>query len=371
MFEVAKAHGLHTAWSDKHAAYDLVNGPSGAGVDDLFAPEINSLVPGGGGDDWTKDNLNTQFYDQLKVQAVINWAHGHDHDGTGSPGIPAIFGMNFQTVSTAQKLNFSHYSGDGGTKGLGGYGNGAAGPVVAGALDFIDQQLGRIVAAVDPEDTVVIVSAKHGQSPVDRTLLRLIDDSEVTGALNDALAKAHPSTTSALVAFSISDDGMLIWLSDRSASATEFARHFLWNYTPHKAGGSDVNGSFVNYSGTVQHSGLRRILAGEEAAEFIGVAQSDDRVPDVIGIAAVGTVYSSPIKIKKISEHGGDARQDRHVPIVVWGAGVQHVRIHDRVETTQIAPTVLEALGLPPRELKAVELEHTEALPGIRGHSSR
>src|SRR5262249_53469613 len=82
IFEVAKAHTLHPAWSDKHAAYDLVNGPSGAGVDDLFAPEINSLVPNGGGDDWTKDNLNTQFYDSLKVQAVLNWAHGRNHDGS-------------------------------------------------------------------------------------------------------------------------------------------------------------------------------------------------------------------------------------------------------------------------------------------------
>src|SRR5437660_9031431 len=128
IFEVAKAHGLHTAWSDKHVAYDLVNGPSGTGVDDLFAPEINSLVPTdtldglptpyGAGDDWTKDNLYTQFYDSLKVQAVLNWAHGGDHDGTPNPaGAPAIYGMNFQTVSTAQKLNFSHFVGDAGMTG--------------------------------------------------------------------------------------------------------------------------------------------------------------------------------------------------------------------------------------------------------------
>ena len=171
MFEVAKAYGLHTAWSDKHVAYDLVIGPSGAGVDDLFAPEINSLIPGGSGDDWTKDNLSTQFYDALKVQAVINWAHGHDHDGTGNPGVPAIFGMNFQTVSTAQQLNKSHYTGGGTVKGLGGYtmGGTVAGPVVEGALDFVGAQLGKIAAAVNPDDTVIIVSAKHGQSPVDRT----------------------------------------------------------------------------------------------------------------------------------------------------------------------------------------------------------
>jgi len=35
IFEVVKAAGLRTAWADKHPAYDLVNGPSGLGVDDL------------------------------------------------------------------------------------------------------------------------------------------------------------------------------------------------------------------------------------------------------------------------------------------------------------------------------------------------
>ncbi len=367
VFEVAKAHGLHTAWSDKHVAYDLVNGPSGAGVDDLFAPEINSLVPGGGGDDWTKDNLNTQFYDSLKVQAVLNWAHGADHDGTpNAAGAPVIYGMNFQTVSTAQKLNISHFTGDGGVKGLGGYTNAGtiAGPVVEGALDFIDAQLARIAAAVDPYDTMIVVSAKHGQSPLDRGQLRLIDDGEVIGAINDAWAAGHPAASNPLVVFGINDDGMLLWLSDRSETATEFVRSFLWGYTPKKTGGSDADGNFVDLSGTVPHSGLRRIYAGADAAEFIGVPASDDRVPDIIGIAAVGTVYSNPTKIKKIAEHGGNAPQDRHVPIILWGAGVHRVRVDEAVQTAQIAPTVLEALGLSAHELKGVRLEHTEALPG-------
>ena len=175
------------------------------------------------------------------------------------------------------------------------------------------------------------------------------------GALNVEWAKTHPDAT--LVAFSISDDGMLIWLSDRSKAAADFAKHFLWNYSPLKVGGSDVNGTFVDYSGTVQHSGLRRIDAGQEAAEFIGVAASDDRVADVIGIATVGTVYSDPTKIKKISEHGGDARQDRHVPIIVWGGGIGHDWIDDKVETTQIAPTVFELLG--------VNKEGTRVLPDL------
>jgi hypothetical protein len=49
VFEVARAHGLGTAWSDKHPAYEVLNGPSGAGVQDLFTPEINSAAAGAGG----------------------------------------------------------------------------------------------------------------------------------------------------------------------------------------------------------------------------------------------------------------------------------------------------------------------------------
>src|SRR5947209_5944600 len=45
IFEVARRAGLRTAWSDKHPAYDLLNGPSGTGVQDLFTPEINSDAP--------------------------------------------------------------------------------------------------------------------------------------------------------------------------------------------------------------------------------------------------------------------------------------------------------------------------------------
>ena len=32
VFEVARAHGLRTAWSDKHPAYEILNGPSGTGI---------------------------------------------------------------------------------------------------------------------------------------------------------------------------------------------------------------------------------------------------------------------------------------------------------------------------------------------------
>ena len=42
VFNVVANAGLRTAWSDKHAAYDILSGPQGNGIQDLFTPEINS-----------------------------------------------------------------------------------------------------------------------------------------------------------------------------------------------------------------------------------------------------------------------------------------------------------------------------------------
>ena len=64
LFEVAKAAGGHTAWADKHPAYDIVNGPSGKGVDDLYTPEITNV----GGLDNTHSVVCTAENDQKKVR---------------------------------------------------------------------------------------------------------------------------------------------------------------------------------------------------------------------------------------------------------------------------------------------------------------
>ncbi len=72
IFEVAHEAGLRTAWSDKHPAYDLVNGPSGHGVDDLYTPEINNV------DDPTLSVTQTAAYDRTKVRAVVNEIRGLD-----------------------------------------------------------------------------------------------------------------------------------------------------------------------------------------------------------------------------------------------------------------------------------------------------
>jgi hypothetical protein len=366
IFEVAHQHGLLTAWSDKHPAYQILAGPSGVRIDDFFTPEINSsandLAPTDPKQpDWTADNLSTQQYDGYKVQAVLNWINGHRHDGTGNPGTPAIFGMNFQSVSTAEKLPKSMTEGDLSGNAAGGYmPDGATpGPVLVNALDFVDRSLGKMVTALSSrgilQRTAIVVSAKHGQSPMNLAALNRIDDGTILGDLNVAWNHAaqgsNPNATP-LVAFAVDDDGMLVWLNDRSKAATDFARTFLLGYSN---GAASVDGK------PVASAGLTQVYVGAAAAKFIGVQPSDSRVPDIIGIAQYGVVYTG--HKAKIAEHGGNHLEDRNVPILVAYPGAFGGTASTKpVETTQVAPTILKLLGLNPRELQAVVAEGTQPL---------
>ena len=355
VFEVVRAAGMRTAWSDKHPAYEMLNGPSGTGVQDLFTPEINSGAPTPTSPlDWTKDNALTIQYDSYKVQSVLNEIRGFDHSGVHQVGTPAIFGMNFQTVSTAEKLPVSDglrggYLDDGVTPG----------PLLRRALGFIDTQVaamqGAIRAAHLQDSTVIILSAKHGQSPKNSEALLRIDDGAIIAALDAAWQTAHPTATAPLVAFAVDDDGMLMWLNDRSVAATAFAKQFLL----HNSGtGNNANGQPVPY----RQGGLGTVFAGAAAARYFGVQPGDPRAPDIFGIAQFGVVYTGGMG--KIAEHGGAHAEDRDVALVVAGAALDGHAVDDaNVETTQIAPTILRLLGLNPHDLMAVQIEHTAALP--------
>ena len=354
IFNVAHDAGLRTAWSDKHPAYQMFDGPSGDGVDDFFTPEINSQAAGlPAGEDWTTDNAKTMQYDSYKVQAILNEIDGYDHSRTHHVGTPAIFGMNFQTISTAQKLPTSD--------GLeGGYvaGGTLPGPLLTRALNWLDGEIGLMVARIYQDhlagSTAIIISAKHGQSPTDRNALKRVPDGPIISAINAAWTTTHPGNKS-LIVFSTDDDGMLLWLSDRSQTAANFVKKYLLT---HSAPGNNVNDKPI----TVTASGLKKVYAGKEAADFIGVPWSDPRVPDIIGISQYGTVYTGGTA--KIAEHGGDAFQDRNVPILISLPGLRYgQQIGAPVETTEIAPTILKLLGLNPRALDAVRIEHTQILP--------
>ena len=362
IFNVAHDAGLLTAWSDKHPVYESFNGPSGNGISDMFAPEIdsNALKPDGtpypGGIAWTGDNAATMQYDSYKVQAVRNWIDGYNHSRTQKVGVPAIFGMNFQTVSTAEKLPTSD-----GLTGGDLPGTNTPGPLLQRALQYINDQLQAMDDEIHSQgladSTAIIVSAKHGQSPQDPNQLTRIDDGPIMDGVNAAWAATHPGAAP-LIAAGTDDDAIMWWLSDQSPAAAEFASHYLWTHT---ATGNTATGG----SRTLEHSGLAKIYAGKAAARYFGVPISDPRHPDVWGVVQVGVVYTGGKG--KIAEHGGSNPGDRDVPIVVYAPGaVGSGVVGDWVETTQIAPTIMQLLGLDPRALQAVQIEGTQVLPGIR-----
>ncbi|MEE1787950.1 alkaline phosphatase family protein [Streptomyces sp. SP17BM10] len=350
VFEVARQAGLRTAWSDKHAAYDILNGPSGEGVQDLFTPEINSKATGYSGN-WTKDNTATRQYDSYKVQAVLNEIDGYDHSRSQKVGAPAVFGLNLQSVSTAQKLKSSD--------GLqGGYATkGVPGPLLAKSLEYVDQQIGALTAELRAQhldgSTTIILSAKHGQSPIDPTALNRIDDGPLLDGLNAAWKAARPGAGN-LVAHAVDDDAVLLWLNDRSDGATAFAKAYL---LAQNGNGVDIDGKARPFT----RSGIEKVYTGDEAADQFGVEPGDARVPDVFGVAQYGVVYTGG---GKIAEHGGAHADDLNVPLIVSGAGTPGgVREDQKVETKQIAPTILKLLGLKPNALQAVREEHTRTLP--------
>src|SRR5215470_15702742 len=181
IFEVVKKAGGYTAWSDKNFGYDIVQGPSGKGVDDLFIREIKSNIvplPGIPGcavvpdptttSDWTTSFADVKCYDALKVQAIINEINGKTSDGSKRAPVPTVFGMNFQAVSVGQKLIETTTN----PTIIGGYKDALGTPsdALLGEIKFVDQSIGAMVSELDKRgllrSTVVIVSAKHGQSPI-------------------------------------------------------------------------------------------------------------------------------------------------------------------------------------------------------------
>ena len=87
-------------------------------------------------------------------------------------------------------------------------------------------------------------------------------------------------------------------------------------------------------------------------------------VPDIIVQPDVGIVYTT--SKKKVAEHGGLSADDRNVACFVSSPRIRRAKkFTQRVFTTQIAPLIVEALGIDGGELHGVRAEGTEILPGF------
>jgi len=339
IFEVAHEAGMYTAWTDKHPSYEWTNGPSGKGVADFYGPEINSIpvaLHGVTGCDplpdqanatssnaWTDSIENIRCYDTLHVNAAINQIKGLTHDGSKKAPVPAIFGFNFQAVSVGEKLKGNGYEDQWGTPSAG----------LKSELDFVDASLGRIWSALkdaDLEDsTVIVVTAKHGQSPIDPAKVTKIPGSVPQTVVGSSYA------------YDLSDDGSLIWLNSPSDIES-----VLPNLT--EATGEPMLGG-------------QEVFAGQTLINRWDDPVVDERTPDIIVKTNTGVIFTGG---SKIAEHGGLNEDDIHVGLLVSGPGIEKpVVFKGNVSTAQVAPSILWLLGLNPNSLQAVRKEGVHMLP--------
>ena len=161
LFEIIRSKGLDTAYTDKHAAYDLVRGPSGTGLSVGYFPEMAAYP----------NTINdTIAYDTLHVNAFLDWLNvttPENSEGRLSR-IPTYFGGNFQAVSVGQKIA--------------GYENATGFPFTSGllsAINFVDASLGQVVTKMKLvgiyNDTLISVVSKHGQTPINPALFTEVD----------------------------------------------------------------------------------------------------------------------------------------------------------------------------------------------------
>jgi hypothetical protein len=348
IFEVVRAGRGRTAWTDKHPSYEWTNGPSGKGVDDFYGPEINSIpvplpqFPGcapvpfadpAADDGWTTSFDNIRCYDQLHVQAVLNQIDGYNHDRTAKVGVPTLFGTNFQAVSVGEKLAVDPVSGQ-----KGGYTDvlGTPGEGLIGELDFIDRAIGRIVRELKAErlydSTLIIISAKHGQSPIDPSKRHGIGGGQPASTIGSADA------------FDISDDGSLIWLTDPSLTPGVVAN--------------------LAKPANQQALGIQEIFAGQSLRNKFNNPKTDPRTPDIILKVNTGVIFTGG---SKLAEHGGFNEDDLHTALLVSMEGMDAAVVKSAVSNQQVAPTILRALGLDPNELDAVRKEQIHVLPFLFG----
>jgi Type I phosphodiesterase / nucleotide pyrophosphatase len=377
IFGVIHNAGGYTAWSDKHPSYSSVSGPgNGGNLDDYYSPEINSIpvaLPGvnvssniscnplldptamSSSNAWTDSFQNIQCYDTLKVNAIVNQINGRTHNGMASAPVPTIFGMNFQAVSVGEKLIEKQLSLTGGYLDS----IGTPTPSLLSEIQFVDTSIGKMISALKSagvyRSTLIVITAKHGQSPV--------DSSRYTG-----ITTAGPVTTSPAT---ILDNSHCLPLSESPSNPTgigptEDDVSLVWlNNSCTTVGAVGLLESQSPASANI--AGIGEIFSGPALTQLFNVPglppTGDPRTPDILVTPNIGVTYSG--STAKLAEHGGFSHDDTNVMMLLSNPSLVAKTITSPVETMQVAPTILKALGLDPNELQSVAIEGTEVLPGL------
>ena len=356
VFEIVRSTLGRTAYSEKRPSYEFLNGPSGTGVTDLYTPEINCqphyttpppAPPTGTCANALLSLIDTEAFDDLRVQSVINEIDGFDHTGTQIVGVPVLFGMNFQALNAAKKDSLG-----------GGYADdlGTPNASLADALAHTDAAIGRMVTELTNQalfsTTAIILTAKHGESSLDPSK-RVID---TNSAIQKTLTAAGYVGT---IAKLTEKTAALIWLQNQADMPT------VAGILTTKANETSLN--------------IAQILSGESLKLLFPDPLTDPAPPDVIVVPNLGVNFeptTSTALPAVQAEHGGLNENEMHVPLMIVGGSTNGIPItpgfiRAAVTTPQIAPTILELLNLDPNSLQAVRLENVGVLAGLKSDNGK
>jgi arylsulfatase A-like enzyme len=211
------------------------------------------------------------------------------------------------------------------------------------------------------DTTLLIITAKHGQSPIDTHRFQEVG-AGITTTPADVIAAylppppapENPNTPDKQLG-----GGKVL----SAIGPTQDDISLLWLASP-----TFVNAAVnaLEASGTAG-IGLGQIFYGASIETMFNKPglppDGDPRTPDIIVQPNPGVVYTS--SGKKQAEHGGFDQDDTNVMMLVSNSSLKPSTVTTFVETTQVAPTILQALGLDPSSLDAVRLEGTSVLPGL------
>lgn len=215
-------------------------------------------------------------------------------------------------------------------------------------IEFVDASIGDIVSALKGaglyDDTLIIITAKHGESPIDPS--RYVADGSNTPAT--LLAAYIPYSESPLNSTGIGateDDVSVLWLK-KGVSLTSAEELLEKNATA-------IGLGEIYYGPTLA---LNYNVGGLDPGQ-------DPRTPDIIVTPNVGVTYSGSTTM--IGDHGGFAHDDTNVIMLVANPDFKAQTVSAAVTTMQVAPTIVKALGLDPATLDAVKVEGTPVLPEV------
>jgi arylsulfatase A-like enzyme len=286
----------------------------------------------------------------------VNEIRGKTHDGKTAK-VPTLFGMNFQAVSVGEKLIEKSLT----PTVTGGYVDAQGVPTEAlfEEINFVDASIGKMVFELKHQglydSTLIVITAKHGQSPIDSS--RYLGISNSTG---------DPITTSPAM---IADSKGCLPESESPSNPTgigptEDDVSMLWLNS--KCTAEDVVNMLEEQSPSTSNiAGIGEIFWGAGITQLFNKPglppAGDPRTPDILVTPNIGVTYSG--STKKLAEHGGFSHDDTSVMMLLSNPSLRFTTVTTPVTATQVAPTILKVLGLDPNALQSVVREGTEVLP--------